>query len=491
MKKGLSICLVFIFSFFLCKTSFSQKGITFRIDYIDESEFLTKNQLKFYIDVLDEDYAVIPKLSSTDIKIYIRDVPKEILGTTYIQQFSELYEPVAVVVLFASHREFTIPASTGEGVGYVPLELIKQGVINFSKKLGENDKMAIFTYDEKGKDSIFPFGAVKTDRITQNLEMVRAKLELEESQKGIIISPPFYKYLKDIVYIIGEEQNLPRRKILLVVSDGLDSQIENSSYINKIIDEISQNANYARIKIYAVGFTPSDRRKLINLQSLSEKTGGIYRSPQTVSEIPSIIENIADEIKKQYVVTFVSDEIDGGKPTTFRMEVFVQGSTKGAQYEEIILPKKPFPWLKTIIIVISSIVGLIILILFARALSGYLAERRRRREEERVLLAKEEEYTGPFKGKLSITTGPLAGKIFYITQNVTNIGALEDNQIVIVDGSVSKKHASIRIEDLKYEISDLGSTNGVYVNGRKVLKQYLKDGDEIKLGTTTMAFTLK
>ena len=53
---------------------------------------------------------------------------------------------------------------------------------------------------------------------------------------------------------------------------------------------------------------------------------------------------------------------------------------------------------------------------------------------------------------------------------------------------MSRKHAGIRKVDGAYELADLGSTNGVYVNGHKVPKKTLEPGDIIRVGNTEAVF---
>jgi hypothetical protein len=88
-------------------------------------------------------------------------------------------------------------------------------------------------------------------------------------------------------------------------------------------------------------------------------------------------------------------------------------------------------------------------------------------------------------------SGPLAGELFHLTEDVTTIGRIDGNAIVIQDDAVSKRHAGIKIEDMRYELADFNSTSGTWVTGRKINKQFLKDGDEIRIGNTEMTFTLK
>ncbi len=74
------------------------------------------------------------------------------------------------------------------------------------------------------------------------------------------------------------------------------------------------------------------------------------------------------------------------------------------------------------------------------------------------------------------------------------IGKAPGNDIVINDSGVSRQHATVRLQNGEYVISDLGSLNGVYVNSRKVPQddaQQLRDGDKIQLGRVKIVFNLE
>ncbi len=64
------------------------------------------------------------------------------------------------------------------------------------------------------------------------------------------------------------------------------------------------------------------------------------------------------------------------------------------------------------------------------------------------------------------------------------IGRSSDLDMVLVEDMVSRKHAKITTDDQGVTIQDLGSTNGTFVNGEKVRKAELKDGDRILIGTS-------
>jgi hypothetical protein len=68
------------------------------------------------------------------------------------------------------------------------------------------------------------------------------------------------------------------------------------------------------------------------------------------------------------------------------------------------------------------------------------------------------------------------------------IGRSKESDIRLSDPNVSRKHAEIRQEGSTYWIVDLGSTNGISVNGRALKRSKLDDGDRITLGSTEVVF---
>jgi pSer/pThr/pTyr-binding forkhead associated (FHA) protein len=71
---------------------------------------------------------------------------------------------------------------------------------------------------------------------------------------------------------------------------------------------------------------------------------------------------------------------------------------------------------------------------------------------------------------------------------VTTIGSVEGNTVLLQDTGVSRKHVGIRRVDGGYELADLGSTNGVFVNGEKAARRRLVAGDVIRIGTSEALF---
>jgi hypothetical protein len=79
-----------------------------------------------------------------------------------------------------------------------------------------------------------------------------------------------------------------------------------------------------------------------------------------------------------------------------------------------------------------------------------------------------------------------------IAETRAQIGRLPECDVTLPDSSVSRRHAKITRNGTGWTITDLGSTNGVKVNGRRIQgPQSLKPGDTIELGTARVTFELE
>lgn len=73
----------------------------------------------------------------------------------------------------------------------------------------------------------------------------------------------------------------------------------------------------------------------------------------------------------------------------------------------------------------------------------------------------------------------------------TRIGRGADNELVIDTRHVSRNHAVLLAGPVHTAIEDLRSTNGVFVNGKRITRQTLKDGDRVTIGRTQFRFTIR
>jgi len=89
--------------------------------------------------------------------------------------------------------------------------------------------------------------------------------------------------------------------------------------------------------------------------------------------------------------------------------------------------------------------------------------------------------------KLSVRQGPRPNLVFELDQPGYVIGREAGNELVIEDPQVSRRHAQLTRQGNSYLIEDIGSTNGTYVNGKRVMAPtLLANGDMIGLADTVI-----
>src|SRR5437879_10684289 len=96
-----------------------------------------------------------------------------------------------------------------------------------------------------------------------------------------------------------------------------------------------------------------------------------------------------------------------------------------------------------------------------------------------------------FAAMLTFESGPLAGRIVALPNQMVSIGRAPDNDVVVGDPATSGHHGRIEVRTGSFWISDLGSTNGTLVNGEPVIEKELSDRDLIAIGQSTLRFTLE
>ena len=87
-----------------------------------------------------------------------------------------------------------------------------------------------------------------------------------------------------------------------------------------------------------------------------------------------------------------------------------------------------------------------------------------------------------------VKRGPNAGSRFLLDQDVTTAGRHPDSDIFLDDVTVSRRHAEFRRNGDEYEVVDVGSLNGTYVNREPKNSAVLSNGDEIQIGKFRLVF---
>lgn len=93
---------------------------------------------------------------------------------------------------------------------------------------------------------------------------------------------------------------------------------------------------------------------------------------------------------------------------------------------------------------------------------------------------------------LVVKRGPNAGARFLLDQPTTTVGRHPEADVFLDDVTVSRRHAEFRVTDSsEFEVVDVGSLNGTYVNREPRNAQVLHSGDEIQIGKFRLVFIAK
>lgn len=91
-------------------------------------------------------------------------------------------------------------------------------------------------------------------------------------------------------------------------------------------------------------------------------------------------------------------------------------------------------------------------------------------------------------GMLVVTRGPNSGSKFALDEPLVTAGRHPDSVIFLDDITVSRRHAEVRQIEGGYQVADVGSLNGTYLNRERVESATLNDGDELQIGTFKLLF---
>ena len=87
-----------------------------------------------------------------------------------------------------------------------------------------------------------------------------------------------------------------------------------------------------------------------------------------------------------------------------------------------------------------------------------------------------------------VTEGPLTGTTIPLSDHAVVIGRAAGGDVVLQDGQVSSRHASLQPRAGQWVLTDLGSSNGTSVNGQPVQAVTLHDGDVLAIGISRLTF---
>ena len=94
------------------------------------------------------------------------------------------------------------------------------------------------------------------------------------------------------------------------------------------------------------------------------------------------------------------------------------------------------------------------------------------------------------KPRLLAISGTLTGTVHPLVDGRLSIGRQESNQLCLIDPVVSRQHSAIKQTADGFELTDLDSHNGTFVNGIPVHCKIIAHGDTIRIGNSELVFLL-
>jgi pSer/pThr/pTyr-binding forkhead associated (FHA) protein len=98
------------------------------------------------------------------------------------------------------------------------------------------------------------------------------------------------------------------------------------------------------------------------------------------------------------------------------------------------------------------------------------------------------QHADPSAVMLTILSGPESGVVYKLMGQTISVGRDAENDVVLQDIKASRKHATMQFIDGSYLIKDLGSQNGILINGKQTTEGILKPGDQLVIGSTLLRF---
>jgi hypothetical protein len=265
------------------------------------------------------------------------------------------------------------------------------------------------------------------------------------------------------------------RKILLIVSDG---KAEDTAY--KLADVVAE-AKKLRIPIATIGIAerPSETPSLQSLRLLAEQSGGVFFDLSDKKVPVDFRSRLLAPIEvggrlyfegsafygTQLIVVALTDA--ERKKITAKFELnFPDLRRWQEKFKDLAIG---YWWMFA--------AGVVLLGALVWGVVRYRRIRRERELQNRVV--------AEFRGLDGDETR------YEVRKSAVTLGRGEQNDIVITNSSVSGRHAELhRTREGNFRLSDLGSTNGTFVNDSRITAIDLKDGDLVEIAEVRLQFKL-
>jgi hypothetical protein len=296
------------------------------------------------------------------------------------------------------------------------------------------------------------------------------------------------------------------RKVLIVITDGNDT---NNDAAKGQLTNLKKQAQNERVQTEAIVFKAPDSEPNNVIISMIQKTSTVTTAENIAVSIKAILERMAD---RQYLTFpgYNKETKIGFKWDNKPHELAIKIDKEETEPQQVVMTpawdpptEGGFPWLILILVIVLL---LILIIVGVKVFSKKAPDPMPMPMPMPVAapVAEAPKPLGPVKTVMIGQGGdeggfpvvgwlvPLNGQHAYQTMRLrgggTKIGTAPPADIVVNDGFMSTHHCDIHCSPTGFSLVDPGSTNGCYVNDKRVQKHDLVDNDVITLGKTNFKF---
>lgn len=319
----------------------------------------------------------------------------------------------------------------------------KEAALAFLERLRPEDRVAVVTFAEDVRvPAGFDLSRPETRQAISGLE-----IDLDRSQHTLL-----YDGAAKALELIRSARTAPRTAFIVLFSDGKDGGSDKTR--DAVVARARGAGDEPHILIFSLGYARFGGEGLAEMKRLAEEAGGDFAQAESMVHLRDFFDAIATQMQESYVVRFPAS-LDGAEHA-LRVEVDDKSAQRSAVYPSVARPL--WPWLAAL----GALLALAALVLAVRA----------RRPG----------------GRIAIVSGAKAGTSYDLAPGRTRIGALEDNDIVLLSSAVSRYHAEITTSGRRASIADLRSKNGTRVNGQVIQESPLRPGDRIAIADVELIY---
>lgn len=250
------------------------------------------------------------------------------------------------------------------------------------------------------------------------------------------------------------EADSQRRGVVVVFSDG--SSDDSTQTLETVAAHAAGEAGQGQILVYTVGYsTGFGDSGLADMRSLAAKTTARHWQASEGSNVEDFYGDIWKHVSKSYVVRFTTD-LDG-EPHELSLTIADKDAVRSVVYPKV--GGGIAGWVVACVAAVAGVAGLIALMRQRRA------------------------------GRLVYKSGPEHGRAVRLKRGVNRIGQAGDNEVVIPQDTVSRRHAEIEVTGSGAMLRDLDSTNGTFVNEVPVEGAHrLSAGDRVRIADVDLEY---